>query len=64
MKLAFDLSDALSEALISRAKTLGVAPEELARAAVADVLSSPAEDFRAHAEQLLLKNAELYRRLA
>jgi hypothetical protein len=64
MKLAFDLSDAQSEALISRAKTLGVAPEDLARAAVADVLSSPSDDFRARAEQLLLKNAELYRRLA
>jgi hypothetical protein len=64
MKLAFDLSDAQSEALISRAKTLGVAPEDLARAAVVDVLSSPSDDFRARAEELLLKNAELYRRLA
>ena len=64
MKLSFDLSDAQSEALISRAKTLGVAPEDLARAAVVYVLSSPSDDFRARAEELLLKNAELYRRLA
>lgn len=64
MKLAFDLSDAQSEALMARAKTLGVAPEDLARAAVADVLASPSDDFRARAEELLLKNAELYRRLA
>jgi len=64
MKLAIDLTDAQSAALIARAKTLGVAPEDLARAAVADVLSSPAEDFRMRAEELLLRNAELYRRLA
>lgn len=49
---------------MARAKTLGVAPEDLARAAVADVLASPSDDFRARAEELLLKNAELYRRLA
>lgn len=64
VKLAFDLSEAQSEALLARAKTLGVAPEELARAAVAEVLSAPSEDFRARAEELLLRNAELYRRLA
>ncbi len=64
MKLAFDLSDAQSEALMARAKTLGVAPEDLARAAVADVLASPSDELRARAEELLLKNAELYRRLA
>ena len=34
-----------------RAKTLGIAPEDLARAAVADVLSSPSEDFQARAEE-------------
>lgn len=64
MKLAIDLSEAQSEALLARAKTLGVAPEELARAAVADVLSSPSDEFRARAEELLIRNAELYRRLA
>lgn len=64
VKLAIDLSEAQSEALLARAKTLGVAPEELARAAVADVLSAPSEEFRARAEELLIRNAELYRRLA
>lgn len=64
MKLAIDLSEAQSEALLARAKTLGVAPEELARAAVADVLSSPSDEFRARAEELLIRNGELYRRLA
>lgn len=64
VKLAIDLSEAQSEALLARAKTLGVSPEELALAAVAEALASPSDEFRSRAEQLLLKNAELYRRLA
>jgi hypothetical protein len=39
-------------------------PEELARAAVADLLTTPDDEFRAAAEVVLVKNAELYRRLA
>lgn len=64
VKLALDLSEAESEALLARAKTLGVAPEDLARAALAEALSSPSDEFRARAEELLRRNAELYRRLA
>ena len=65
MKFAIDLTEAQSNALITRAKTLGVAPEELARAVVADVLEGePSGDFQRRAEALLAKNAELYRRLA
>jgi hypothetical protein len=41
-----------------------VAPEELARAAVADLLSAQREDFRTAANYVLRKNEELYRRLA
>ncbi len=64
MKLALDLSDAQTDALLARAKSLGIAPEELARAAVADAIAGPSDDFQARAEELLLRNAELYRRLA
>jgi hypothetical protein len=65
MKFAIDLTEAQSTALIARAKTLGVAPEELARVVVADVLEAePSEDFQRRVEALLTKNAELYRRLA
>jgi hypothetical protein len=42
----------------------GLSPEDLARAVVADVLATPAEDFQAAAERVLRKNQELYRRLA
>jgi hypothetical protein len=64
MKLALDLSDAQTDALLARAKALGIAPEELARAAVADAIAGPTDDFRPRAEELLPRNAELYRRLA
>lgn len=64
MKIAVELSPSQADRLQDRAKSLGVAPEDLARAAVADLLANPDEDFRAVAETVLQKNAELYRRLA
>jgi hypothetical protein len=64
MKIAIDLSPAQEDRLREHAKSLGVQPEDLARAAVADLLAHPDDDFRAAAERLLQKNAELYRRLA
>ncbi len=59
-----ELSEALLEELSERAKHLGIAPEELARAAVADLVARPSQDFDAAAAAVLRKNAELYRRLA
>jgi hypothetical protein len=41
-----------------------MAPGELARAAVTDLLADRDDDFRAAADRILRKNAELYRRLA
>ena len=64
MKLAIDLSPAQADRLRERAKSLGVSPEALAHAAVADLLSNPDNEFQGAAELVLQKNAELYRRLA
>ncbi len=64
MKIAIDLSPSQADRLQERAKSLGVQPEDLARAAVADLLTNPDDAFRAAAELVLQKNAELYRRLA
>ena len=50
--------------LREEAKRLGLAPEDLARAALADLLSTPDAEFRAAAARILQKNQELYRRLA
>jgi hypothetical protein len=64
MRLAFELPDTQAEKLRDEAKRLGLAPEELARAALADLLGTPDDEFRAVVTRILTKNEELYRRLA
>ena len=64
MKHSIDLSAAQAERLREEAARLGLTPEELARAAIADLLASAGEDFEAAAARVLKKNEELYRRLA
>ncbi|MBC7258957.1 MAG: DNA-binding protein [Chloroflexi bacterium] len=46
------------------ATRLGIAPEDLARASIEDLLSQPDEAFQKAAEKVLSKNADLYKRLA
>jgi hypothetical protein len=64
MVLPVELTDSQLESLRQRARALGISPEQLAAAAVADLVSKPAEDFERAAARVLSKNAELYRRLA
>jgi hypothetical protein len=64
MQLPVELTDAQLESLRDRAKSLGISPEQLASAAVADLVERPADDFERAAFKVLSKNAELYRRLA
>jgi len=63
MKLAFELPPAQAEKLQAEAQRLGLAPEDLARAAVLDLLATPAPDFDSAAARVMTKNRELYRRL-
>jgi hypothetical protein len=64
MKIAIDLSPSQADRLRDRATRLGLSPEDLAKAAVADLLATPDDAFRAAAELVLERNAELYKRLA
>jgi HEAT repeat protein len=65
MKLSIELTETEGTKLRDEAaRLLGVAPEALARAALADLLRNEDEDFREAAEHVLRKNGELYRRLA
>jgi hypothetical protein len=64
MRVAIELTESQIDELRARAKRLGLAPEELAGAAVADLLSAPDPEFERAAQRVLSKNAELYRRLA
>ncbi len=59
---------ALSEERLGRLKELaarlGVAPEDLVRISIDELLAQPEEAFGRAADCVLRKNAELYRRLA
>ena len=46
------------------AKRFRVAPEELVRASLEELLTRPMDDFQAVLERVLNKNADLYKRLA
>lgn len=63
MKISLDLSDPQSQALAEAAQRLQVRPEDLAAAAVRDLVAKSG-DFDAAAKRVLEKNTELYRRLA
>ena len=64
MKILIDLPPAQADKLREEASRQGISPEELARAAVTDLLGTPEPCFRAAAERVLHKNQELYKRLA
>ena len=46
------------------ASRFSVAPEELVRASIEELLTRPEDEFRQVLEYVLRKNAELYQRLA
>jgi len=64
MKVAFGLAPAQAGKLRREAERLGVAPDELARAALSDLLASRDEAFQAAAERMLGKDEALHRCLA
>jgi len=64
MKVAIELPPAQAAQLEAEAKRLGVPAEELARAAVTDLLAAPDAAFKEAAARVLSKNLELYRRLS
>ena len=64
MKISVELSQEQARIFQSTAERLGLSPEELARAGLADMLGIFQEDFQKAAEYVLQKNQELYRRLS
>jgi hypothetical protein len=64
MKVAFELPPAQADRLKEEAARLGVAPDELARAALSNLLANQDPDFEVAARRVLDRNRELYRRLA
>lgn len=64
MKLLVALSPGVEEQLAQAATRLNVSPDELATAAVRDLLARLDEDFDRAATRVLDKNRQLYHRLA
>ena len=64
MKLAIELPSAQADKLRAEAERLGLSPEDLARAALSDLLSTPEPEFQDAARRVLTKNQDLYKRLA
>jgi antitoxin FitA len=63
MIISIDLPVSQLELLNKEAGKLGIRSEELARAAITDIINVPDEDFASVAEYVLKKNKELYNRL-
>lgn len=64
MTISIHLPDDAERKLADAAKRLNVRVEDLAAAAVRELVTPPAEDFEAAAQRVLAKNRDLYRRLA
>ena len=62
--ITISISDDRMRQLREKASHFQVAPEELVRVSLEDLLARPEEDFRQALEYVLKKNAELYQRLA
>jgi len=64
MRISIDITGTDEQALREAARRLNVAADELAAAALRDLLALRDEEFERVAQQVLEKNRELYRRLA
>jgi predicted transcriptional regulator len=58
------LPDERLKKLEELAERFRVAPEDLVRASLEELLTRPLDDFQKIVERVLTKNAELYKRLA
>lgn len=64
MRISIDITGPDEQALTEAARRLNVPADELAAAALRDLLTRRDEEFERAAERVLERNRELYRRLA
>jgi len=62
--MTIELSTSEAEALQEKAARMGLKVEELAHAAITDLVARAESEFETVAARVLERNAELYRRLA
>ena len=63
MSISLNLTEAQQQQLAELAARLNLSVEQLAEAAVRDLLNRPDDEFEAAVKRVLEKNEELYRRL-
>jgi hypothetical protein len=63
MRIPIELPEPQADKLRGEAQRLGVRPEDLATAAVLDLLNREVGEFDSAARYVLQKNRELYKRL-
>ena len=64
MTVSIELTDQQEQALREAAHRLNLSPDQLAAAAVRDLVGQTGADFDAAAARVMEKNRELYKRLA
>ena len=64
MRLSVEITGPIEQQLAETAKRLNVSADELAAAAVRDLVAGTDQEFSRIAARVLEKNRELYRRLA
>jgi hypothetical protein len=64
MTVAIELTDEQERTLREAAKRLNISPDQLAAAAVRDLVGQTGADFEAAATRVMERNSELYKRLA
>ena len=64
MKITVEVTGTREQRLAEIARRLNVRPEDVAAAAVEDILGKPDPDFGEATQRVLEKNRELYRRLS
>ena len=62
--MTLQIDDAKAGALREKAQRVGLEAEQLLAASIDDLIGKPDTDFDEAARRVLLKNRELYRRLA
>ena len=63
-RLEVQIEDPTADRLEAAAGKLGITPEELLRVSVEEKLERLDKSFRAAVDEVITKNAELYKRLA
>lgn len=64
MNVAIELTEQQERVLRQAAERLNISPDQLAAAAVRDLVGQQGADFEAAANRVMEKNGELYKRLA